>query len=148
MKQDNELDGMSSKISGILNRNYYTIAHDLNPSENKEEKKPDAAGDQNSDNEISENVQNQKAESEEETEDVVTKDVTTKVVVTKDEPSSIPSIPIILSEPVPSIPQPISNEPISLIVQPEQAKIKLSIITEHGKFCSRSDTFIKDLMRT
>ena len=71
----------------------------------------------------------------------------TEDVVTKDEPSSIPSIPIILSEPVPSIPQPISNEPISLIVQPEQAKIKLSIITEHGKFCSRSDTFIKDLMR-
>ena len=60
---------MSSKISGILNRNYYTIAHDLNPSENKEEKKPDAAGDQNSDNENSENVQNQKAESEEEIED-------------------------------------------------------------------------------
>lgn len=83
----------------------------------------------------------------EETEEVVTKDVVTKDVVTKDEPSSIPSIPIILSEPVPSIPQPISNEPISLIVQPEQAKIKLSIITEHGKFCSRSDTFIKDLKR-
>ena len=63
--------------------------------------------------------------------------------VPKDEPSSIPSIPIILSEPVPSIPQPISND---LIVQPEQAKIKLSIITEHGKFLSsRSDTFIKDL---
>ena len=60
---------MSSKISGILNRNYYTIAHDLNPSENKEEKKPDAAGDQNSDNENSENVQNQKEESEEEIED-------------------------------------------------------------------------------
>ena len=61
----------------------------------------------------------------------------------KDEPSSIPSIPIILSEPVPSLPRPISND---LIVQPEQAKIKLSIITEHGKFfSSRSDTFIKDL---
>ena len=51
--------------------------------------------------------------------------------VAKDEPSSIPSIPIILSEPVPSIPQPIPNDSI----QPEQAKIKLSIITEHGKFC-------------
>lgn len=31
-----DLEGSSSKISGILNRNYYTIAHDLNPGENKE----------------------------------------------------------------------------------------------------------------
>lgn len=49
--------------------------------------------------------------------------------VAQDEPSSIPSIPIILSEPVPSLPHPISDN----LIQPEQAKIKLSIITEHGK---------------
>ena len=60
-------------------------------------------------------------------------------------PSSIPSIPVILTEPVPSLPQPIIADLDESQIQTQANKIKLSVITEHGKFYSRSGTFIKDL---
>ena len=64
----------SSKISGILNRNYYTIAHDLNPGENKENQKAQNAAEDTTENGKTDETLHEKTdnvtEEEEEEDDV------------------------------------------------------------------------------